>query len=115
MLCIVSLIIFAVLGIFSARYRPLAKEAFNCTFRLVTLRPCESGLDRRIKMALVVRTSKKAPFLSGFVYKHFSILSMVFTIIFFASLLIAANGLYNYFIHGSCDPNGGVCVLNGGK
>ena len=33
MICLIALIIFGVLAIFSASYRPLAKEAFDCVLR----------------------------------------------------------------------------------
>ena len=52
MICFVALAVFAVMGLFSAKYRPYAKEAFDCVFRRLTLRKCESGLDKRIKSKL---------------------------------------------------------------
>ena len=109
-LCIVSLFVFGILGIFSAKYRGLAREAFRCTFNIVTLRPCEAGLDQKIKMGIVTRTSAY-PQLSGFIYRHYGTISSAFTIIFLASLLTAAYGLYNYLLYGSCDPSGGACLF----
>lgn len=47
MLCFLGLLMLASLALFSARYRPLAREAFDCFFRRVTLRKCTTGLDRR--------------------------------------------------------------------
>jgi len=49
MICVVALIVFGILGIFSAKYRVIAKEAFDCVFRKITLRKCDSRLDSRLK------------------------------------------------------------------
>ncbi len=43
MICIFAFFVFAFLAIFSVTYRPLAKEAFECVFRRITLRPCETA------------------------------------------------------------------------
>ena len=56
MICIVAMIIAGILGIFSASYREIAKDAFNCVFKNLTLRKCDSGADQRLKTAI---TSKK--------------------------------------------------------
>lgn len=52
MLCLAALVVFSILGIFSASYRPLAREAFNCVFRKMTLRSCNTGFDQKIKTKL---------------------------------------------------------------
>lgn len=51
-LCLVALVVFGILGIFSAKYRELAKEAFGCFFKTIQLKPCDSKLDQRIKSSL---------------------------------------------------------------
>ncbi len=110
-LCIIALFVFAVLGLFSAKYRSLAKEAFNCVFRLVTLRPCDTGFDKKMKMKLVGKLMTTNKNLAGFVFKHFEALSWVFTILFFASLIITAQGIYNLVVYGTCDPVNNMCIL----
>ena len=54
-LCFVALFVFAILGIFSAKYRLLAREALDCVVRTVTLRPCESKLDERLHSQIVAK------------------------------------------------------------
>ncbi len=111
-LCLVALVIFAVLGIFSARYRALAREAFGCVFRMVTLRPCESGLNERIKAKVVGETLKRSPRAAKLVNHHFETLSFVFTVLFFVSLAYTAYGAYNLAVLGTCDPaNPQNCVF----
>lgn len=102
-ICIIALVVFGVLGIFSAKYRILAKEAFKCVFRMVTLRPCETGFDRKIKMKVVTKAYKISPRLSGFLYRRFEIFSWIFFIILIISLYYLGVGVYNYFIYGTCD------------
>ena len=51
MICILALIVFGILGIFSAKYREFAREAFKCVSLRVTLRKCESRFDEQMKDA----------------------------------------------------------------
>ena len=109
-ICIVALVAFSVLSIFSARYRPLAKDAFRCVFLMMTFRPCDVQLETKIKTKI---TSKLmiVPKLASFFYKNFKIISWIFTISFFASLAYSAYGIYNLIVFGSCDPNSASCEI----
>lgn len=111
MICLVALFVFAVLGLFSAKYRQLAKEAFRCTFLRLTFKPCDSQLDQRIKSKLTSKLLPRAPGLARFIYRNFDVLSTVFTIVFFASTIYSAYSLYNLATLGTCDPSGGYCPL----
>lgn len=113
-ICIIAMAVFAFLGIFSAKYRPLAKESFKCIFRMVTLRPCEAGFERRMKMKVVTRLSKYSPSFGGAVYKHFNVFSWALVILMFASFYVMANGIYNLIVLGTCDPITGQCLFNPG-
>lgn len=105
-ICIVALVIFGFLSLFSAKYRPLAKETFNCVFRMVTLRPCQSSFDERVKGTLVAKTLAFSPKLAKFINQQFQLLSAMFTILFFASLFFSAQAVYNYVAFGNCNgPN----------
>lgn len=110
-LCIVALLVFAVLGIWSANYRVLAKDAFRCVIRMVTFRPCDVQLETKIKSKV---TSKLTivPFLARFFYKNFKIISWIFTIAFFVSLAYSAYSIYNLVVFGTCTP-GAPCVITG--
>ena len=112
MICVLALAVFAVLSLFSAKYRSLTLEAFNCVFRRLTLRPCDTGFDKKIKMKIVGKLMSKNKEIAGFVFKNFEALSWTFTIIFFASMLIAAQGIYNLAVYGTCDPVNNVCIFN---
>ena len=110
-ICIIALAVFSILGIWSAKYRRLAKEAFDCTFRMITLRPCVTKLDERIKSKV---TSKlmRFPKLAKAFYKNFKIFSWIFVVAFFASMAYTAYSIYNLIVYGTCDPSSKTCVIN---
>jgi thiol-disulfide isomerase/thioredoxin len=101
------------MGIFSARYRELAKEAFSCFFKTIQLKPCDTKLDQRIKSKLIASLMRYSPGLAKFTYKNFAVLSWVFTLLFFASMAYSAYSVYNLLVYGSCNP-GGFCIFNPG-
>jgi hypothetical protein len=109
-ICIVALVVFSVLSIFSARYRPLAKDAFKCFYKMVTLRPCDVQLETKIK-AKVTSKLMVVPKLANFFYKNFKAISWIFTIAFFSSLAYSAYGIYNLIVYGYCEPGSASCEL----
>ncbi|MEM3555319.1 MAG: thioredoxin family protein [Candidatus Micrarchaeia archaeon] len=112
-LCLVAMVVFGVLGIFSAKYRELAREAFGCFFKTIQLKPCDSKLDQKIKSTSIAKLMRYSPSLAKFTYKNFAVLSWVFSILFFASLAYSAYSVYNLIAYGSCNP-GGFCIFNPG-
>jgi hypothetical protein len=111
-ICIVALAVFAVLGIFSVHYRKLAKEALTCVKNMLLFQPCVTKLDEKIKSKVTIKLMK-TPALARFFYKNFKLLSWIFTITFFASMIYSVYGIYNLVVFGSCQP-GSVCVINQG-
>lgn len=113
-ICFVALIVFAILGIFSATHRIIAKEAFECVFLKMTLRPCKSGLDRRLKSQITGKLLRKNPKAGKFVFKHFELISWIFTIIMIVSMIYSAVSIYNYAVYGNCEGQDatGVCIYN---
>jgi hypothetical protein len=113
-LCIVALVVFGILGIFSAKYRSLAKEAFQCVFRMVTLRPCESSFDEKLKASIIAKTLSFSLPLARVINRQFKALSWIFTLLFFASLAYSAVGVYNYWAYGNCNgpESSAFCALD---
>ena len=109
-ICIAALIIFSFLSLVSARYRPLAKDAFKCVFLMVQFKPCNVRLEEKIK-AKVTSKLMIIPTLAKFFYKNFKYISWAFTISFFASLIYSAYGIYNLIAIGRCDPNSSSCEI----
>jgi protein-disulfide isomerase len=103
MICVIALVVFGILGIFSATHRKIAFKAFDCVFRKMTLRPCNSSLDQQLKTSIVGFVSKRNMKAARFVVRHFEILSWAFTILMFASIFFSAQGLYFYAVYGNCN------------
>ena len=71
MICLIALIVFGIMAIFSASHRPLFKEALGCVGRRLTFRPCESQLDERLKSKITCSLLKRNQHVARFVYKRF--------------------------------------------
>jgi len=130
MICIIALIVFGILGLFSVGYRQLAIEAFDCVFRRLTLRPCQTGFDQKMRSKVIAKLMR-FPRLARFTHKHFEAISWFFTITLFLSMGYSAYSIYNLATTGSCDPqhpenciftpmfgnntnvSGNVCVITG--
>lgn len=101
--CIIALIIFGIMGIFSASHRELAREAFDCVFKRVTFRPCNSGFKDKIKGKILSKIISRSTFLAKMVNKHYEILSWIFFILMVGSTIWVFNGVYNFYVYGSCN------------
>ncbi len=113
MFCLAALIVFSILGVFSATHRQLAKEAFNCVFRRLTLRPCDTGFDDKIKGKIIGKLLSKSPKLAKAVHQHWEIISWLLVILFFTSLFLTSRSIYNLVKYKTCDPtNPQSCVFN---
>lgn len=118
MICFIALFVFAILGLFSVKYRTYFFEALDCVLKKATLRKCTTSFDKKMKMKVSSRLSKLNKSLGSFVFKYFDVLSWILTISMILSLIwtayVAFMGLYNYFTYGNCDgPNSSaVCVYN---
>lgn len=114
MLCIASFIILLILSIFSARYRPYVKEAYDCVFRRITFRPCNTGFDVKVRTKITVTLSNKSEKLAQLFNHYFEFISWIFVISFFVSLAWTLRGGYLFWTTGSCNGlnQSGFCVLD---
>jgi protein-disulfide isomerase len=112
--CLIALIIFGIMGIFSASHRALAKEAFDCIFRRVTFRPCNTGFQDKIKGKILSNIINRSTFLAKMINKHYEILSWIFFILMVGSTLWVFNGIYNFYVYGSCNGlnESGFCAFD---
>ena len=117
MFCIVAFVVLSILGIFSAANRALAKEALDCVGRRVTLRPCNTGFDEKIKAKILGSVIMRSEAAARFINRFFEPLSWIFFIAMLASTIFAVRGVYLFYVTGSCnglnstafcvfDPNG---------
>lgn len=112
-LCLLALPVFAILGIFSLKYRKLTKDALDCLFRTVTLRKCTSGLDDRIRADITGTFLKFHPPTAKFFYKNYKIISWIILILFLWSIYAGGVGFYNYSKYGNCNgkDSAAFCVI----
>ena len=113
-LCLVALPIFALLSIFSVRYRRLTLEAVDCLLRTVTLRKCRSGLDERIRASISGKLLKIWPGAARFTYRYYKALSWIIFILFTWSLVVSAAGIVNYVKYGNFNgpASTGFCLFD---
>jgi protein-disulfide isomerase len=113
-LCFIGLLVLAMLALFSARYRPLAREAFDCVFRRVTLRKCTTSLDKRLKAMVTGRLVASHPSAARFLHRRLETLAWLFVVLVVASTANLGYGFYNYYRYGNCNgPTGtGFCVFD---
>jgi len=116
MICIIALIVFGIMGIFSASHRVIAKEALDCVFRKVTLRKCTTGLDKRLKAQITGKLMKRHPKTGKTIYKHFELISWFFAILLLVSLTYSVIGIYNTIAYGNCngEDSTAFCPFNPG-
>lgn len=113
MFCLIALIVFSILGIFSVTHRQLAKEAFDCVFRRITLRPCNTGFDQKIKGKIVGRFLNKFPKLAKSINRFWEPIAWLLVIVFFASMFLSGQAVYNLVQYKTCDPvNPQNCILS---
>jgi protein-disulfide isomerase len=114
MICIIALIVFGILGIFSARYRLLAKEAVDCVFRRITFRKCNSRLDQRLKSQITGTIMRKSQKTGRFVYRYFEVFSWILLILMLVSTFYAGKGIYYYARYGNCNgpDSNEFCIFN---
>lgn len=106
--------VFSILGIFSAKYRGLAKEAFNCVTSSIKRQPCETNLNDRIQASIVGRVLSISPTLARLLNTHFRIVSWLVLVLFVVSALFTGQGLYNWVAYGNCEGEDATdnCTFN---
>lgn len=114
MVCIIAFLVLSIIGIFSAAHRALAKEAFDCVFRRVTFKPCNTGFNEKIKALLIGRMLSKSAAAARFVNKYFEVISWILFISTVLSIFWTTKGLYNFYMYGSCNGlnKTGFCALD---
>ena len=114
MFCILAFIVLSIISIFSASHRQLAREAFDCVFRRITLRPCTTGFKEKMKAQLVGTLLSRSTIAAKIVNRHFELLSWILFLTTVASIFWTGKGLYNFYMYGSCNGlnKSGFCALD---
>lgn len=109
-ICIIAAVIFGIIGLFSARYRGYAKEAFRCVWRMSTLRPCDTDFDKKVQAAIVGKLMKWPRF-AGVIHRRFTTISWIFVAVFFISMAYTGYSAYNIIVYQNCEGPGGSCIF----
>ena len=114
MLCFLALIVFSLMGIFSASHRQLALRALDCVFRRLTIRPCNTGFKEEVKGKLLGFLLRKSPASARALNNHFELLAWMFFIISLVSAIWVGRGVYNFYYYGSCNGlnQSGFCAFD---
>ncbi|MDY6770685.1 MAG: hypothetical protein SV186_01870 [Candidatus Nanohaloarchaea archaeon] len=110
MICLLSLLVFSILGIFSASHRKLAKEAFNCVRNKARRKPCETDLEDDVKASVVGKVLKYSPRAARILNKYFDVFSWLLVIGLLVTGLYSSYSIYNLFVYGNC--NGATATAN---
>ena len=114
MFCFIALLVFSILGIFSATHRKFAREAFDCVFRRVTFRPCNTGFREKVRGIILVKLMKRSSFFAKIFNKYFELIAWIFFILMIASTAYIARGGYNFYLYGNCNGinEEGFCLFD---
>lgn len=115
MICVASFIVFSILGVFSAKYRSLAFEAYNCMLDRITLGECDAEFEDKVKATVIGRILDHSPRTARFLENHFQAVSIIFVVVFAFSFLYILKSLVFLAIFGSCTlGSGSGCVVSSG-
>jgi len=103
MFCVIALVVLSILGIFSASNRHLAKEALDCVLRRVTLRPCTTGFDEKMKAKILGVVITRSEGAAIFLNHNFERLAWAFFLATVLSLVWTVRGFYLFYITGNCN------------
>ncbi len=114
MFCIAAFLVFGILAIFSATYRPLAKQAWHCVLRRVSFRPCDIDFSEEVRGRLIGKLVFRHPRLARFLDRWLDWISFAFVVLsVWSALYLAVAGL-NLWVYGTCNPsNVESCSLSG--
>lgn len=114
MFCIATFIVFAILAIFSAAFRPLAAKAWHCVIRRISFRPCDIDFSEELKGKIIGRALRYSPALARFISQWIDWFAAVFVILSVWSLLYVAVAGLDLFVYGTCNPASvESCTLSG--
>ncbi len=104
MFCIAAFIILGIIGIFSARYRRLAAEAWRCVARKTTFRKCDTSFKEDMKSRLLGKLAAKHPRLAKFLDRWLDVLAFLFVLLTIWSLFMTVKAGLNLYVYDTCNP-----------
>ncbi len=115
MFCIAAFIILAILSIFSASYRSLAKKAWHCVGRKIRFKACDISFAEEMKGRLLGKLIIRRPKLAKFLNRWIDVLSFIFVLLTIWSLVTAFLAGLNLWVYDTCNPTSGESCSLGGE
>ena len=100
--CIIGLVIFAILGIFSGKYRRYFRESLHCMHRQLLLKPCDTNFDQQMKAKITAKLGR-SPQVARFFYRNFRAISWILLVAMIVSTVLVGYGVYNFIAYGNCN------------
>lgn len=104
MLCIFYVLIFGILGLFSASHRELFFESLDCVKNSFKRQPCETDVEQKIKASVTHRMFQRSPWIAKQINNHFRLISWIFIVLTILTGLLTAKSGYDLLVHGTCTP-----------
>jgi len=112
MLCIASFLVLLLLSAVSAQFRPLAKRAWSCASRRLTLRPCDTTFRDDVKNTLLAPLALRAPRWVKPASVAIEAVAWVMVISMVTSIYILLRSGLNFAVYGTCNKhNPEACVV----
>lgn len=112
MFCIAAFIFVLIMAAVSAKYRKLVKKAWNCAFRRVTFRACDSTFKQDAKAEILGPIAVRAPRLVRPASITLEVLAWIFVVTTVISLYIVVRSGLNLVVYGTCNvQNAASCSL----
>ena len=112
MFCIAAFIVLVVMAAFSARYRRYVGKAWNCTWRKVTFRPCDTTFKQDIKDHLLAPVAARRPGLVKPASIGLEILAVLVLLTTIWSGYTVVKSAVNLYVYGTCNKQDSAsCTL----
>jgi hypothetical protein len=110
--CIAAFIVLAVMAVFSARYRRYVGTAWNCVWRRVTFRPCDTTFKQDVKDHLLAPIAARRPGLVRPASVTLEILAVLVILTTIWSGYTVVKSAVNLYVYGTCNKQDAAsCTL----
>lgn len=111
--CFLLLVVIALLGIFFPKYRPLIREAWDCFWKKLTLRPCEVSFDKKAKSKITAYLMRKNRLtLARLNNRYFETVTTILGILLIILMIFLTILFIKWIVIGNSPCASGTCPVN---
>ena len=112
MFCIAAFIVLVIMAAFSARYRRYVGKAWNCVWRKVTFRPCDTSFKQDVKDHLLAPIAARRPGLVRPASITLEVLAVLVILTTIWSGYTVVKSAVNLYVYGTCNKQDSAsCTL----